>query len=72
MNQEMWEQLTRARNIPALDRLNGRVQAFSPGDRVIFYMLAALVGIASLTCVYALEQSLLENKSLKDELKSVI
>jgi peptide/nickel transport system substrate-binding protein len=59
MNKETWENLARVRSIPALDRLNERVRAFSPGDRVLFYFFAILVGIASLACLYALEQSLL-------------
>jgi peptide/nickel transport system substrate-binding protein len=42
-----------------LERLSGRVRAFSPGDRVLFYALAILFGIASLLGLYALEQSLL-------------
>jgi peptide/nickel transport system substrate-binding protein len=57
---ETREQFTRIRNISTLDRLNERIKTFSPGDRIIFYILAALVGIASLLCLYKLEQSLLE------------
>lgn len=53
------ERLTRARTIPVLERLKDRVRAFSPGDRVLFYALAMLVGIASLLGLYRLEQSLL-------------
>ena len=59
MNNEQWERLTRVRGILALDRLDERVRSFSPGDRIVFYGLAILVGIASLACLYALEQSLL-------------
>jgi len=47
-------------SVPLLDRLSERIRAFSPGDRAIFYALAILVGIASFTGLYALEQSLLE------------
>ena len=59
MTPEMRERLTRSRSIPALDRLAARIRALSPGDRVIFHVLAALVAIAALTNLYALEQSLL-------------
>ncbi len=59
MNPEMREKLTRARGIPALERVKERVCALSSGDRVLFYLLAVLVGIASLFGLYALEQSLL-------------
>ena len=53
------EQLKRSWNVPLFERLGERVRAFSPGDRILFYMLTALVGIASLSGLYALEQSLL-------------
>jgi peptide/nickel transport system substrate-binding protein len=53
------ERFMRSRSIPALDRLHERVNALSPGDRVLFYLFATLVGIASLLGLYALEQSLL-------------
>ena len=59
MTPETREKLMRVRSIPALERVNERVRAFSPGDRVLFYLLATLVGIASLSGLYALEQSLL-------------
>jgi peptide/nickel transport system substrate-binding protein len=59
MNKETWEKLTRIRSISVLDRLDARIRSFSPGDRVLFYFFAVLVGIASLTCLYVLEQSLL-------------
>jgi peptide/nickel transport system substrate-binding protein len=53
------KQLKRSWRVPLLERLSGRVRAFSPGDRVLFYSLAILFGIASLLGLYALEQSLL-------------
>ena len=53
------EQLKRSWSIPLLERLGQRVRSFSRGDRVLFYALAILVGIASLSGLYALEQSLL-------------
>ncbi|HUY05279.1 MAG TPA: peptide ABC transporter substrate-binding protein [Candidatus Paceibacterota bacterium] len=53
------EQLARTRAIPALDRVSAYVERLSSGDRVIFYALAIIVGIASLSGLYALEQSLL-------------
>ncbi|MDP2651842.1 MAG: peptide ABC transporter substrate-binding protein, partial [bacterium] len=57
----LWrEQLMRSWSVPLFERFGARVRAFSPGDRSLFYILATLVGIASLTGLYALEQSLLE------------
>jgi len=53
------EHLKRSRSIPLLERLSGRVCSFTGGDRIIFYALVALVGIVSLSGLYALEQSLL-------------
>ncbi|MBI4088533.1 peptide ABC transporter substrate-binding protein [Candidatus Kaiserbacteria bacterium] len=53
------ERLKRSWNVPLFERWGERVRAFSPGDRILFYMLTALVGIASLSGLYALEQSLL-------------
>lgn len=50
----------RSRSVQALERLHERVRAFSPGDRVLLYALAALVGAASLSGLYALERSVLE------------
>ncbi len=59
-NKPDWkEQLKRLRHIPALERLGEQVRAFSPGDRVLFYALVALVAIASISGLYALEQSIL-------------
>src|SRR3989344_3113787 len=59
MNDETREKLTRVRSIPMLENVRESVCAFSNGDRILFYLLAALVGIASLSVLYALEQSLL-------------
>lgn len=59
MNEEARERLMRVRSIPALERLGERVGALSSGDRVLFYLLAYIVAIASLAGLYALEQSLL-------------
>lgn len=59
MNDAWRQRLTRVRNIPILNRLREQVRGFSPGDRVVFYALAILVGIASLSGLYALERSLL-------------
>ena len=53
------EQLQRSWHIPALDRLNRHIRALSSGDRALLYVLVALVGIASLAGLYALEQVLL-------------
>jgi len=51
--------LMRSWHIPIFVRLHGRIRAFSPGDRFLFYVFAVLLGIASLTGLYALEQSFL-------------
>ncbi len=59
MNEETRERLTRVRSILALERLRERVHAFTSGDRALFYLFAAIVGITSLSGLYALEQSLL-------------
>ncbi|MBI4066046.1 peptide ABC transporter substrate-binding protein [Candidatus Kaiserbacteria bacterium] len=59
INEETREKLMRVRSVPALDRVRDRIRAFSPGDRVLFYLLAILVGIASLLGLYALEKSFL-------------
>lgn len=53
------ERLQQSQSIRMLESLSDRVRSFSPGDRVIFYALALLVGIASLSGLYSLEQSLL-------------
>ena len=54
------EQLTRIRRISVLDRLQTVFNTLSPGDRTIVFVLAVLVGIASLLSFFSLEQSLLE------------
>jgi peptide/nickel transport system substrate-binding protein len=59
MNEEAREPLVRVRSIPMLERVSARVRALSAGDRAVFYLIAILVGIASLSSLYALEQSLL-------------
>lgn len=57
---DVWRQrLTQARDVPILNSLRAQVRAFSPGDRVLFYALAVLLGAASLSSLYALERSLL-------------
>lgn len=53
------EQLKRSWNVPVLERVRERVSALSRGDRVIFYLLATLVCIASISGLYALERSIL-------------
>jgi len=53
------ERLTRVRTIAVFERLRERVRAFSRGDRALFYALVMLVGIASISGLYKLEQSLL-------------
>jgi len=60
VSEETREKLARARGVPALERLQECVRVFSPGDRAIFYILAIFVSIVSLSSLYALEQSLLE------------
>jgi peptide/nickel transport system substrate-binding protein len=59
MSEEWRERLTRLRTLPVLERVRERVHTFSLGDRTIFYALAILVGAASLSGLYKLEQSLL-------------
>lgn len=53
------ERLKRSRSFSFFEHLQGRVRAFSPGDRLLFYLFAALLGVACLSGLYALEQSLL-------------
>lgn len=53
------ETLQRSYRVPLFDRISEHVRSFSPGDRVVFYALVGLVGLASLSGLYALEQSLL-------------
>lgn len=54
------DELKRDRRVPALERMSAYVAALSRGDRVIFFALALLVALASISSVYALERSLLE------------
>ena len=57
----LWrERLLRSFSVPVFERLNDRVKAFSAGDRAIFYFLAFLFCVASISGLYILEQSLLE------------
>ncbi len=53
------EQLTRMRSIPVFERIQGRIGSFTPGDRMIFYVLAAIVGVTAVSSLYALEQTFL-------------
>ena len=53
------ERLQRSWSIPLLERLSQQVRSFSPSDRVLFYILMTLVGVASLSGLYTLEQSFL-------------
>ncbi|HUX80777.1 MAG TPA: ABC transporter substrate-binding protein, partial [Candidatus Paceibacterota bacterium] len=53
------EPFVRIRHIPVLDRVHAYIHRLSPGDRVIFYVLAILVGTTSFWSVFVLEQSLL-------------
>lgn len=56
----LWrERFTCSRSIQVFERLHKRLRSFSSGDRVLFYVLTILVGIASIFNLYALEQSLL-------------
>ena len=59
MSDETLEKLSRMRSLPAFERLGERVRLFSAGDRALFYSLAIIVGIASLSGLYALQRSLL-------------
>jgi len=53
------EQLQRSWRVPLFEQLAERVRAFSPGDRILFYALAALASTVALSGLYALQQSLL-------------
>lgn len=53
------EYFKRSWSIPVLDRANERIRSFSLGDRVLLSIIAILVGIASFSSLYRLEQSLL-------------
>jgi peptide/nickel transport system substrate-binding protein len=54
------EQLALVRSIPALEHFSTFTRELSPGDRIVFYILAVVVSIVSLVSLFALEQSLLE------------
>ncbi|MCX6787731.1 MAG: peptide ABC transporter substrate-binding protein [Candidatus Kaiserbacteria bacterium] len=59
-NLPQWrERLQRSWSVPSFERLQERIHALTPGDRVLFYALSILVGIASILGLYALERSLL-------------
>jgi len=53
------ERLMRSRSVGAFERLQERIRTFSSGDRTIFYTLALLLCVASLSGLYGLQQSLL-------------
>lgn len=59
MINETRERLMRAWNISVLERVSEHIRILSPGDRVLFYLFAVLVGFASLYSLYALQQTLL-------------
>ena len=59
MSPETREKLTRVRSVLALDQLGAHIRSLSSGDRVLLYVLIALLCIASLVSLYALERSLL-------------
>lgn len=59
MDEKTRERLMRVRSVPAFEHIQERIRSLSPGDRVIFYALAVLVGVASIYGLYALEKSLL-------------
>jgi len=59
ISDEARERFVRVRSIPVFDRASEDLRTLSSGDRVIFYALAALVALASLAGLYALERSLL-------------
>ena len=52
-------ELAKERRVGAFETLGGRLQAFSPGDRLIFYILAGVFAFATLLGLYTIEQSLL-------------
>ena len=53
------ERLGHSYSIPFFTALSGRIRTLSAGDRLIFYVLAALLSLSALLGLYALEQSLL-------------
>lgn len=57
---ELWrERLMLSRSVWAIEHASEHIRSLTLGDRVIFYVLAILMCIASLLGLYALEQSLL-------------
>jgi peptide/nickel transport system substrate-binding protein len=59
MNEETREKLMRVRSMLVLDKLCERVKILSPGDRILLYLFASLIGAASFFSLYSLEQLLL-------------
>ncbi|MFM2330705.1 MAG: hypothetical protein RLZZ26_212 [Candidatus Parcubacteria bacterium] len=59
MSPETRERLVRVRSIPLFERIRSYVAALPAGDRALFYLLALVVCVASLSSLYTLEQSLL-------------
>jgi peptide/nickel transport system substrate-binding protein len=59
MKLETRERLVRVRSIPPLERIRSYIATLPAGDRAIFYLLALVVCVASLSSLYTLEQSLL-------------
>lgn len=53
------ERLWKTRTFPALEKAAAWVESLSHGDRVLFYILAALLCVSALLGLYALERSLL-------------
>lgn len=58
-NPSLLEKLSRSRSVSLFERIHAHVRSLTPGDQVLFYVFALLVAIASLSSLYALEQSLL-------------
>lgn len=57
---EIWrKRLARSWDVSAFNHLRERVQTLSSGDRALFYMLATILLVASVSGLYALEQSIL-------------
>jgi len=57
---DLWrERLMRSRSLPLFERASEHIRSLSPGNRVLFYLFALLVGISSFSGLYALEQSIL-------------
>lgn len=53
------ERLLEPRRIGVLENISAHIRTLSSGDRVLFYICSLFLGIASLSGIYALEQSLL-------------